>query len=221
MKKLYVSNKDESIPLFRNAFLDKFTHVHWTVPLILWTPVVLYFLYRTVATGEVSGAGVVGLLVAGTFIWTLTEYLLHRFVFHYEPTSKIGQTIHFYTHGIHHDYPNDSTRLVMPPVVSVPLATLFYFLFDAVLPSASVGAFFAGFIAGYITYDTVHYATHHARMENAVGRYLKKYHIRHHYLDPDRGYGVSSPLWDYVFGTRFSLKDKAEEAKVNAEAAKA
>ncbi len=208
MTKLYVSNKNESAQLFQNGFLEFFTHVHWSVPIIVYVPISSYFIYRTASGGLLGAGSIVLSVLAGVFIWTLTEYLLHRFVFHYMPKSAWGQRLHFLMHGIHHDYPQDATRLVMPPAVSIPLALLFYVFFLAVLPAAYVWSFFGGFLIGYVCYDEIHYATHHAPMKSGVGLWLKHHHVRHHYLDPDRGYGVSSPLWDHVFGTMYR-KDEA------------
>jgi len=201
MAKLYVSNKDESARLFKSDFLELFTHVHWSVPIILYVPVVMYFLFRTVQSPVIGVHYGISLFVLGLFVWTLTEYVLHRFVFHYEPKSAWGKRIHFFTHGVHHDYPNDSKRLVMPPSVSIPLASLFYFLFFLIVGGNYVAPFFAGFILGYILYDEIHYATHHAPMKGKLAQFLKHYHVLHHYKDPNRRFGVSSPLWDYVFGT--------------------
>jgi sterol desaturase/sphingolipid hydroxylase (fatty acid hydroxylase superfamily) len=207
MAKNYVSNKDESARLFKSGFLELFTHVHWSVPLIVYGPVVGYFLYRASIDPHLNGGSIIGLFFAGVLTWTLTEYLLHRFVFHYEPKSDMGKRLHFLAHGVHHDYPNDSLRLVMPPVISVPLAVLFYSLFYALLGETLLPAFFAGFIVGYICYDMVHYATHHAPMTTtAVGLWVKKHHMRHHYQTDDQFYGVSTPLWDYVFGTMWPKK---------------
>lgn len=210
MAKLYVSNKDESARLFESDFLELFTHVHWSVPIIIYLPVVLYFLVRTVSQGVVTLPQGFSLFVFGVLVWTLTEYLLHRFIFHYEPKSNWGKRLHFLTHGVHHDYPNDTKRLVMPPSVSIPLALLFYGLFYLVAGPNYVGLFFAGFIFGYIGYDEIHYATHHAPLKGRVGLWLKHHHVLHHYRDPNKGYGVSSPLWDYVFGTM----EEAEEKQV-------
>jgi sterol desaturase/sphingolipid hydroxylase (fatty acid hydroxylase superfamily) len=200
-QKRYVSNKDESARLFQSGFLELFTHVHWTVPLLVFLPVVTYFLYQGGVNPYLTTSAVVGLYVAGIGVWTLTEYILHRYVFHYEPKSKIGQRLHFLLHGIHHDYPNDSLRLVMPPVVSIPLAMLFYFLFLGLLGETTVPAFFAGFITGYLCYDMIHYATHHAPMKGKTGLLLKHHHMKHHYQSDEFNFGVSSPLWDYVFRT--------------------
>ncbi len=208
MAKLYVSNRDESARLFESDFLEMFTHVHWSVPVILYLPVVVYFLMRT-GEFEIGAATGTGLFLSGVFIWTLTEYLLHRFVFHYEPKTEWGKRIHFFAHGVHHAYPNDSKRLVLPPSVSAPLAFAFYGLFAVILGGVYVAPFYAGFILGYILYDEIHYATHHAPLRGRVGLWLKHHHILHHYREPARGFGVSSPLWDYVFGTM----EETEEEK--------
>lgn len=200
MARLYVSNKDESARLFKSDFLEKFTHVHWCVPIVLYVPVSMYFL---VQASEATLSARVLLFLGGILAWTLTEYLLHRFVFHYQPSSAWGKRIHFLAHGVHHDYPNDSTRLVMPPSVSVPLAILFYGMFSLVLPSRYLPTFYAAFLLGYVGYDTIHYATHHASMKGRLGSWLKHHHLRHHYRDDARGFGVSTPIWDYVFGTTY------------------
>ena len=133
-------------------------------------------------------------------MWTLLEYVVHRYVFHYEPKTRAGKMVHFIVHGVHHDYPNDATRLVLPPIVSLPMAVLFYFLFTFTFRSYAppISACFA---LGYVCYDSIHYATHHFSMNNRVGRWLKQYHLRHHYKEDEAGFGVSSPLWDYVFKT--------------------
>jgi dihydroceramide fatty acyl 2-hydroxylase len=101
---------------------------------------------------------------------------------------------------VHHDYPNDATRLVMPPSVSIPLAVLFWVLFALIFGHFAPGLS-AGFAFGYVCYDSIHYATHHFAMKNRMGLWLKQYHLWHHYKDDQAGYGVSSPLWDYVFRT--------------------
>ena len=208
MAKLYRSNKDESARLFQSDFLEFFTHVHWSVPIIVYFPLVTYFVYEAWTGDAIPGSAVVYNFIGGLFVWTLSEYLLHRFVFHYQPKTEWGKKIHFLMHGVHHDYPNDSKRLVMPPSVSIPLALLFYGFFWLVLPAGSVGVFFAGFIFGYICYDEIHYATHHAPLKGKVGLWVKHHHIRHHYLDNGRGFGVSSPLWDLVFGTMYDDKEQ-------------
>lgn len=199
--KRYVSNKDESARLFQSDLLEVFTHVHPTIPLIIYLPVIGYFVGGAVVDNLLSAGSIIGLFLGGMIVWTITEYLLHRFVFHYEPKSLWGQRLHFLLHGIHHDYPNDSLRLVMPPVVSVPLAVLFYGLFSFVIGEVFVPPFFSGFVFGYLCYDMIHYSTHHFTMKGSIGLWLKHHHMKHHYQTDNYNYGVSSPIWDYVFNT--------------------
>ncbi len=202
MKKLFVSNKDESVRMFKYGWMEFFSKVHFSVPLILYVPVVGYCLYRGITNPELSATTVAGLFVAGIFAWTIAEYFLHRFVFHYHPTSKWGQRIHFIMHGVHHDYPNDSKRLVMPPSVSVPLAIIFYFGYVLLMGAAMSAPFFAGFVLGYLFYDMLHYAVHHATWNSKWFMAAKAHHLKHHFKDPENGFGVSSPLWDWIVGTR-------------------
>ncbi|HYF03972.1 MAG TPA: sterol desaturase family protein [Patescibacteria group bacterium] len=194
----FVSNRDETIRLFKNPVLEYFSHIHPATPVVVFTPIIIYFQY--LAFKEVGSAIAVVAFIAGVLVWSLTEYAIHRWAFHYEPKSAIGKKVHFLVHGIHHDYPRDSTRLVMPLLVSVPLAIAFYILYAAIFGEFH-NAVFAGFMAGYVAYDSIHYATHHMKMTSSVGQFLKNYHLKHHYQDPHTAYGVSNPLWDYVFKT--------------------
>jgi sterol desaturase/sphingolipid hydroxylase (fatty acid hydroxylase superfamily) len=203
MKRNFVSNEKTSTRMFRNNLLERFSKVHFSVPIFIYVPVIAYFIFNALAIQHNSMKIFVASLSSGILFWTLTEYILHRFVFHFEPKSKWGQRLHFIFHGIHHDYPNDAMRLVMPPSASIPLATGFYFLFSAVLPQAFLPAFFAAFMAGYLFYDISHYALHHATFKSALWKKLKQHHMLHHYSDPDKGYGVSSALWDKIFKSDF------------------
>ena len=113
--------------------LIKLSRVHPAVPPILFGPVITLLLIE----GIVRGAGWMTLvwLLGGYLFWTLTEYWLHRIVFHFEPEKGIGARLHWIIHGVHHDHPNDPMRLVMPPSLSVPLAALFVYGFYLVLGS--------------------------------------------------------------------------------------
>ena len=211
MAQHYVSNKNESLRMFKSDFLEFFSHVHPLTPHVIYLPVMIYMLYLGAGPRGLTMAVVAGLFAGGILIWTLVEYTMHRWVFHYEPTSKWGKQFHFMLHGVHHDYPNDASRLVMPPVVSIPLAFFFYGLF-LVLFGRLTPPVFAGLLAGYLFYDSLHYATHHFPMRHGVWLWLKRHHLRHHYQDDHRGYGVSSPLWDLVFRTH-PRRDEVEAHK--------
>jgi sterol desaturase/sphingolipid hydroxylase (fatty acid hydroxylase superfamily) len=140
-------------------------------------------------------------ILGGYVMWTLTEYWLHRVVFHFEPEKGIGARLHWIIHGVHHDHPNDPLRLVMPPSVSVPLAVLFVLGFYVVIGTPGYLPFGAGFLSGYLGYDMLHYHMHHHTPKTALGKRLRELHMRHHFQNHERGYGVSAPFWDYVFGT--------------------
>jgi sterol desaturase/sphingolipid hydroxylase (fatty acid hydroxylase superfamily) len=199
-ERAYISTKNESVRMFKSGFLEFFSHVHPITPVVLYLPFVAWMLYRAVRHARLSILLIIGLFVLGWLIWTLLEYVIHRFAFHYDPKTQVGKTLHFFVHGVHHDYPNDASRLVMPPAISIPVAVLLYLLFALIF-----GRFFepivAGTFSGYIFYDSVHYATHHFAMRGGIWTWLKQYHLKHHYKDEHTGYGVSSPLWDYVFRT--------------------
>ena len=215
MAKLYVSNKDETPRMFESDFLEAFSKVHWSVPLWLYTPVVGYFVFRSFAIYKFDALSVVLYFVLGMIFWTLAEYSIHRWAFHFHPKSDLGKRLIFIFHGVHHDYPRDSKRLVMPPSASVPLAALFYFIFLYALGPAITAPFFAGFIAGYIYYDTTHYAIHHFNLKSKFWLFVKNHHALHHYLDPELGFGVSQPFWDYVFRTQYKKEDLKKEALRN------
>jgi sterol desaturase/sphingolipid hydroxylase (fatty acid hydroxylase superfamily) len=185
--------------MFESNFLDKFTRVHPAVPPILFLPAIAYLTYLGFSHVNI-GKGLL-LLVAGYVIWTLTEYWLHRIVFHFEPADGIGARLHWIIHGVHHDHPNDPMRLVMPPSVSVPISSLFCFGFYGIFGAPDFYLVSAAFLAGYLGYDMLHYHVHHHRPRTRLGKLMRELHMRHHFQDHDTGYGVSAPFWDHVFGT--------------------
>ncbi len=222
MTKLYVSNEDASVRMFKSNLLERLSHVHPAVPHLIFLPVIGYMLYSSYQH-EAELARAAPLFLIGLLTWSITEYVVHRFLFHVTPetedearriVSQLGpdeaaipaltswpQKRYFLAHGVHHDFPNDSKRLVMPPAVSIPLAVVFYLAFKILLGATYMPPFFTGFVAGYLVYDTTHYAVHHFRLRGRIGPYLKKRHFRHHYLNPRKDFGVSSPIWDVVMGT--------------------
>jgi len=198
----------EPIRLFKSDFLEFFSHVSPVTVLVLWSPVALYFLAASFwsVVGYVDAAQVVGGVLIGWFTWTLVEYLLHRFIFHFHPRTERFKRFFFLTHGVHHAQPLCRTRLVMPPVMSIPLGIaffgIFHLAFDVVLVRPQWFApVFAGFVIGYIVYDMMHYTLHHARARSAYIMMCRRQHMQHHGTCPTMRFGVSSPVWDYVFGT--------------------
>jgi hypothetical protein len=217
-----VSNEDVSVRIFRSDVLEWFSHVHPAVPHVLYWPVVAAMLWRGATHGAAPGH-IALLFAAGVLLWTAAEYVVHRFTFHAGPRIEaevrqivaglapgapalramrtLRQKQYFLAHGVHHDFPNDTRRLVMPPSVSIPLAVAFFLLFRWAFGAADGPLWFAGLVTGYIAYDTIHYAVHHFSLHGPMLLFLKKHHFRHHYQDATKNFGVSSPLWDFVAGT--------------------
>ena len=185
--------------MFRSSVLDALSRVHPSVPVIIFVPAIVAL--EIWGLSRVSVPATIALGVLGYVLWTMLEYWLHRIVFHFEPEEGWGARLHYIIHGVHHDHPNDPLRLVMPPAVSVPLALLFFALFYAVLGPNLAPGLTAGFLAGYLVYDMTHFYMHHGQPRSRLGRFLRERHMRHHFQDDTRGYGVSAPYWDDVFRT--------------------
>jgi sterol desaturase/sphingolipid hydroxylase (fatty acid hydroxylase superfamily) len=66
----------------------------------------------------------------------------------------------------------------------------------------------SGFLTGYLFYDMTHFAIHHFNIHNKFWLLLKKHHMKHHYQDSSRGFGVSSSVWDKIAGTDFPNLEK-------------
>ena len=191
--------------VFDNPVLDKLSRVHWTFPLV-YLPIAGALIWLT--PGQRSIAAILACMFAGYAIWTFCEYLFHRWLFHWELPGKLGERIHFLLHGIHHVHPNDPLRLVMPPLMSIPIMLIAWpvaiLLFGSELCFPAV----AGFMIGYVLYDEIHFHIHHRQPRTKIEATLRRLHMLHHFRDPDRGYGVSAPWWDHVFGTAYSKADK-------------
>lgn len=209
--------------MFRSDFLEFFSKVHPAAPALIFVPIVAYFAYLSVVKGGVATAAI-SLVIGVSFVWTLTEYLLHRFVFHIAPNTPLKKTFYFYAHGVHHQYPDDFYRLLMPPAVSLALGVLFWSLFHAIAPDAIADGLFSGMVLGYLIYDYSHFATHHVKPPRsrllapiaAIMKAQRKRHMKHHFDDHDRGFGVSTGFWDHVFGTTDGGGDKASAEEPSA-----
>lgn len=189
-----------SAPIFGN-FLEPLSKTPWYVIPIIWIPADIYCI--SLALRGLPWYGVATLYALGLFIWTLVEYLLHRFLFHidkYLPDHPIALTLHFLLHGIHHYLPMDRLRLVMPPTLLVVLTTPLYHLAHLLFPYYWAMSVFAGSFMGYVMYDCTHYFIHHIKLP-AFMKNIKVNHLDHHYKNYELGFGVTSKLWDKVFGT--------------------
>jgi sterol desaturase/sphingolipid hydroxylase (fatty acid hydroxylase superfamily) len=193
-----------SPPMFQSRTLDALSRVHPAVPVLLFVPAVA--LLSAWALSHLGVLTMLALVLAGYALWTLFEYWLHRLVFHFEPKDGLGARLHWIIHGVHHDHPNDPLRLVMPPAVSVPLGLVVFGVLYAIFGAHYAPALGAGFFTGYVIYDMMHYYLHHFRPRGRLGRMLRERHMRHHFQDDTRGFGISAPYWDEVFRTSPRVK---------------
>ena len=202
MNSIHSSSKNETARLFQSNFCEFFTKVHPATPLI-YLPFLIYLFYLSVTNPLLSWLRIFVFLMGGFLFWTLFEYFFHRFLFHFSPRGAYSKKLLYLFHEVHHDYPNDAKRLVMPPIVSLPFALFFYFLFQWFLGSLDSKAFYVGFGLGYLLYDLLHYAIHHISIPGNLFSYLKRNHLTHHYKKQNQQFGVSYPLWDFVFNTYY------------------
>lgn len=194
------ADKRTTCRMFETPLIERFSRVHPAAPFVFYLPILGYLGYHAFANG-IAVLPFVGLVLLGVLVWSLAEYVLHRWLFHYVGPRPWQRRMFFIIHGVHHDFPQDASRLVMPLGASIPMGVLFYALFRLIAGPLHGAPFFIGFGLGYLIYDGGHFAMHHFRMSGRVGKWLKRYHMIHHHTGVDARYGVSSPLWDYVFGT--------------------
>jgi sterol desaturase/sphingolipid hydroxylase (fatty acid hydroxylase superfamily) len=209
MKFEKIHNKGQA-QLFKNYYLEMLTKTH---PLVIWgmyLPVIVYFLYHSTAGLQFAPLRVMLVFFGGMLFWTFFEYLMHRFAFHWVAESEKARNFVYVMHGNHHHFPRDKERLFMPPVPSLILATALFFVFRLVLGN-QIFMFFPGFLLGYLLYGSMHYAIHAWNPPFKWMKPLWRNHHLHHYKDEHRGFGVSSTLWDRVFGTMFDLKKEKED----------
>ncbi len=211
MKFEKIHNKGQA-RLFDNKLLEMLTKTH---PLAIWgmyIPIISYLFYLSMDRGGLHFVQAALTFLVGVFFWTFFEYLMHRFAFHFESKNPKTRRFVYLMHGNHHEYPRDRERLFMPPVpsllISSTLLAIFYgigYLLD--FPFYAL-PFFGGFIFGYLLYGSMHYAIHAWKPPFKWMKPLWRNHHLHHYKNEEKGFGVSTTIWDRVFGTMFSDTDR-------------
>lgn len=193
-------NHKGSARIFENPVLEKLTKTHIALPISIFIVISVGLIYYGITHSFISVLEAVGLFLAGWLMFSLIEYLAHRYVFHMNTDTPAKARIQYTFHGNHHDYPKDKERLAMPPIVSVFVASFFFFVFKLIFGNFVFGVV-AGMLFGYALYLFVHYAVHAYAPPKNFLKTLWIHHSIHHYKDPNVAYGVSSPLWDYLLGT--------------------
>lgn len=193
-----IKNKGEA-RLFRSSFLETMTKTHPIVIYSIYLPLIVYLLYRGCTHNNLSVIAELGFFGGGVLFWSFFEYMMHRYIFHMIVENPKALRIVYTIHGVHHKFPRDKNRLFMPPVPSILIASIIYFIFHAIMGKYAL-AFFPGFVFGYLVYGSMHYAIHAFAPPKFLKALWRNHHL-HHYKYPDKGFGVSSVLWDILFGT--------------------
>ena len=204
-----IHNKGQA-RLFKNGYLEMMTKTH---PLLIWgmyLPLIVFLLYYSNSRLDFSATRIALTFLGGIFFWSFFEYIAHRFIFHWVSDNQRIQKFSYILHGNHHHYPRDRQRLFMPPVPSLIFASAIFSLMW-LLMRQNVFMFFPGFVFGYLMYGSMHYAIHAWNPPFKWMKPLWRNHHLHHYKNEHNGYGVSSTLWDHVFGTMFDLKNEKED----------
>jgi sterol desaturase/sphingolipid hydroxylase (fatty acid hydroxylase superfamily) len=204
-----IHNKGQA-RLFQNQLLEMLTKAN---PLVVWSmylPFIIGLPLYAATRLNISIGMVAFTFISGMLFWTLFEYLAHRFAFHWIGESERAQKFVYIMHGNHHHYPRDRDRLFMPPLPSIILSSTIFGITWLIMRSYAF-VFFPGFILGYLMYASMHYAIH---AWNPPFKWLKplwRNHHLHHYKNEEKGFGVSTTIWDHVFGTTFDLKKEKED----------
>lgn len=208
-----INNKGQAA-LFSNKYLEAATKTHPAVIFSMYLPLIGYMLFYGKANLHLEWGQLLLLFFSGIVFWSFFEYIAHRYLFHLRFNHPAVQRMVYLFHGNHHEFPRDKSRLLMPPIPSILLSSSIFVLLYAVMRLNAV-AFFPGFILGYLIYGGMHYAIHAMAPPFPWLKPLWRNHTLHHYKNEHFGFGVSSTLWDHVFGTAFDLsKHKEDKEKV-------
>lgn len=207
---MFVKKKNKSyqhVRYFNNPILDKLSHTSLSTVILIYTPIVLYFLSKSFTHFNVFI--ILLAMILGLFIWSFTEYCTHRFAFHFKVKNSRLKYLHAIFHLAHHEQLQDSSKYQALIILTLPISVLYYYLFKFLFAALSA-PIFAGFILGYIIYEIVHFSTHQFKMQSKITKSLKQHHMRHHYFNDTKNFGVTSPLWDYVFHTHLNANEMRE-----------
>ncbi len=202
---LHIPKNKGTKQLFKNPVLEKLSRTHISVPLTIFFTYSTALLYWSISHTSLSALTTIVLFFSGLIAFTWVEYMTHRYIFHIGTSTKKREKFQYTVHGVHHEFPKDKDRLAMPPLLSITVSTLLLLLLRLVMGDFTF-AFLPGFLVGYALYLSVHYMVHVYPPPKNFLKALWINHSVHHYKHGEYVFGVSSPLWDYVYGT---MKEKS------------
>lgn len=192
-------NNEGQVRIFNNRILQSISKGSRASAIITYLIIVIIFLSISYYLQALSLSQSIIIYSIGIFTWTLFEYLIHRFAFHFEGKSKMGKRILYIIHGIHHETPMDKSRIITPPIPGVFIVFFFFIIVYLLLGKHSF-VFTAGWLTGYLLYSFIHYHLHLSKPIRGF-KFLWTHHAQHHWFDSGKAFGVSSPMWDYIFCT--------------------
>lgn len=186
-----------------NKILDFFCTWRWWTAQLVFMPTAIGLMLVALLVYNTNFRTALICFIIGVFSWTLAEYCLHRFLFHFIGQSAWLIKLHDMVHGLHHAYPNNPRRVVFPPIGSMPMALAILGILLLLFRASWAFSILSGFIFGYGWYEFVHYSCHHIKWRVPWFKTLKRHHLLHHHHEAyeAKNYGVTTRYWDRVFGT--------------------
>lgn len=187
-----------------NSRMEKiyFRANHPIVPTLMFGGMAAGFVLLVQSFRPFTVVGLSAALLLGIFLWTLVEYTLHRFFFHYTPKKEPWRTIFSSLHLEHHRDTQNPGLILAPPTAALIYSVLIFGILYAVTWNWALSfLILAGIDLGYIFYEWVHFGVHRFNWNRGLWGFYKRYHFHHHFEQPTEGFGVTSPLWDFFFKT--------------------
>lgn len=195
---------DHSVKMFTNDTIEALTKCQWYVPLLFWIPIILveslHYISLIGGLSNLHPFSIIAMIAFGMISWLLFEYSLHRWVFHWRSSGYCGNIIHFLIHGHHHITPMDTERVVFPPIPALIIGAPLWYGIPRLFGIQGY-PWLVGFATGYLIYDMTHFWLHQAVPKNSFLKQQKRRHVHHHYFQPTVNFGISNPLFDYIFNT--------------------
>lgn len=188
---------EPSARIFESDVLEKLSRSHPVLNTAVGVALAGYSMSFT-NFSRLGAPGTIAVVAAGIVAWTLIEYVAHRYLFHWTPRNPNLARAVYLVHRYHHDFPNERSRNMFPLVVSLPMALAIWIVIWAALPRDAAPLAFSMIVLCFTAYDVVHYAHH---LPTPYLPILRRRHMLHHFRDPDANFGVTTSLWDRVFGT--------------------
>jgi sterol desaturase/sphingolipid hydroxylase (fatty acid hydroxylase superfamily) len=177
----------------------------WLFPLLAIA--LLYATSRSLTKPVTSE--LIWLVPLGILGWTLLEYGLHRFAFHIQVplrNPRLREILNA-SHLEHHAAPRDPNKILVHPVFGLAVSSVLYALLYGIFGDAFRAAgVLTGIWTGFLYYEAVHYRVHFSLSASGFIAWQRRTHFYHHFTNNKRCFGVTSPMWDYVFGTRLPAR---------------